>query len=141
MIPESGQKVILRELNTILYYTTLAWKSLTHVQIWLPLIDKHIEQLVREWESCQEVCVTIHPLPSCICVIGLMDHRKSTWMFHVDFARSFQWCAHDHHFNGENTGSAMYHIHKIRASGTTDMPQFTSVQFEIFMKRSCIHHI
>ena len=52
--PRFMSKDVLRELHTS-HHSIVKMKCLAHVHIWWPGIDKYIEQLVRECETCQSV--------------------------------------------------------------------------------------
>ena len=54
IVPESCRKPVLMELHTS-HPGIVKMKSLAHTHVWWPLIDKHIEQMVRDCQSCQGV--------------------------------------------------------------------------------------
>ena len=54
IVPESCQKPVLMELHTS-HPGMVKLKSLACPHIWWPLIDRHIEQMVRDCQSCQSV--------------------------------------------------------------------------------------
>jgi len=76
---------VLCELHTS-HPSIVKMKSLAHVYIWRPGIDKYIEQLVRECETCQSVrnnssSTLLHP----------WSWPDAPWKrIHVDFAGPFQ---------------------------------------------------
>jgi len=54
VVPEACQKAVLRELHTG-HPGIVKMKSFARIHVWWPSIDKHIEQLVQECQSCQSV--------------------------------------------------------------------------------------
>ena len=52
IVPESCRKPVLMELHTS-HPGIVRIKSLAHTHVWWALIDKHIEQMVRDCQFCQ----------------------------------------------------------------------------------------
>lgn len=52
IVPESCKTAVLAELHTS-HPGIVKMKLLACVHVWWPGIDKHVEQLVRDCESCQ----------------------------------------------------------------------------------------
>ena len=54
IIPATCQPVVLKELHTS-HPAIVQMKSLAHIHVWWPSIDKHIESLVHSCEACQAI--------------------------------------------------------------------------------------
>ena len=78
VVPEACRKDILKELH-VSHPGMVKMKSLARIHIWWPGIDKDIERMVRECESCQSIrnnpsATLLHPCH------GLMGHGSVyTW--------------------------------------------------------------
>ena len=85
VIPDSCRKDVLREFHTS-HPGIVKMKSLTRVHVWWPGIDKCIEQLVRECETCHSV--RNNPSSTLLDPLSWPD---APWKrMHVDFAGPFQ---------------------------------------------------
>jgi hypothetical protein len=85
VVPEACRKDILKELH-VSHPGMVKMKSLARIHIWWPGIDKDIERMVRECESCQSVrnnpsATLLHP----------WSWPDGPWKrIHVDYAGPFQ---------------------------------------------------
>ena len=155
VIPESCRKDVLKELHAS-HPGMVKMKSLACVHVWWPKIDKDIEQIVRECESCQSVrnappSALLHP----------WAWPDGPWKrIHVDFAGPFQGSVFmvivDAHSKWlevipmsttttEKTLEVlrtMFARYGIPEQHVTDNgPQFTASDFELCMKANGVKHI
>ena len=85
VVPDSCRKDVLHELHTSIP-GIVKMKSLARVHVWWPGIDKCIEQLVRECETCHSV--RNNPSSTLLDPLSWPD---APWKrIHVDFAGPFQ---------------------------------------------------
>ena len=155
IVPPSCQTKVLEELHTS-HPGIVKMKSLARIHVWWPSIDQHIERMVKSCTSCQSVrnkpaTALLHPWswPDC------------PWMrIHVDFAGPFQgsmfFVIVDSHskwlevipMTSTSTEKTIAVLRNLFASyGLPEQlvsdngPQFTSAEFNDFMKGNGIKHI
>ena len=155
VVPDSCRKDVLCELHTS-HPGIVKMKSLARVHVWWPGIDKCIEQLVRECETCQSV----RNNPS-LTLLHLWSWPDAPWKrIHVDFAGPFQGSMFMVIVDAHSKWLEVVPMSTIMTEKTLDVvrsmfaryglpeqlvsdngPQFISSEFERFMKENGIKHI
>ena len=136
VVPTLCQKTVLRELHTS-HPGIVRMKSLARIHVWWPLIDKDIEQLVRECKSCQSV--RNNP-PS--TMLHLWSWPDRPWMrIHVLTQEVIP-------MKSTTTEKTLEVLRNLFAAYglpeqlvSDNSPQFTSSEFELCMRANGIKHI
>ena len=155
VVPAVSRAAVLKELHTG-HPGMVRMKSLARIHVWWPGIDQDIEQMVRNCTSCQAIRNTpptavLHP----------WSWPDQPWKrIHIDFAGPFQGSMFlvvvDSHskwlevipMSSTTTEktlevlSTLFAAHRLPEQIVSDNgPQFTSVEFEMCMKKNGIKHI
>lgn len=155
IVPESCRKAVLAELHTS-HPGIVKMKSLACVHVWWPGIDKHVEQLVRDCESCRSVrnnpsTTLLHP----------WSWPDGPWKrVHVDFAGPFLGSMFMVVVDAYSKWLEVVPMTTTKAPKTLKVlreifaryglpeqlvsdngPQFTSTEFEMCMKANGIKHL
>ena len=155
IVPRSCQGAVLEELHTG-HQGMVRMKSLARIHVWWPSIDKHIEEMVRGCQACQSV----RNKPSTALLHPWSWPDRPWKRVHVDFAGPYQnfmfLVVVDSHskwlevipMKTTTTEKTIEVLQPLFAAyGLPEQlvsdngPQFTSSEFEQFMKANGIKHI
>ena len=155
VVPEKYQSAVLDELH-LSHLGIIRMKSLARIHVWWPSIDKQIEELVRSCAPCQSIrnkppTVLLHPW-----AWPILPWQR----IHVDFTGPFQGSffmiivdAHSKWLEvvpmtSTTSEKTIEELWKIFAQFglpeqlvTDNGPQFTSREFETFVKANGVKHI
>ena len=155
VVPEKYRKIVLEELHTS-HPGIVRMKSLARLHVWWPSIDSQIEEMVNSCSACQSVrsrppAVTLHP----------WTWPTRPWQrIHVDYAGPFLGSmflvvvdAHSKWVEvimmssttSEKTITELWKLfaaHGLPEQLVSDNgPQFTSMEFDVFLKSNGVRHI